>query len=153
MSGSRQFTTGDHVHVVSIGQGVVLEVRSGERYLVEVKGRRMLVHAGQLSMPSTPRPRTAPAAVGGAQDVPQPAAASHSSASIDLHGMTTEEAIVALDLFLNSAILANHAVVRVIHGRSGGRLKAAVHRRLRTVTSVRAFRVDPANPGVTLITL
>ena len=57
-------------------------------------------------------------------------------------------------------VLANVPVIpfglaeaRVIHGRSGGRLKAAVHGRLKTMPSVRAFRLDPRNPGVTIVQL
>jgi DNA mismatch repair protein MutS2 len=67
--------------------------------------------------------------------------------------MTVEEAVTALDTFLNDALLAGHADVRVIHGRSGGRLKAAVHARLKQLVAVRAFRLDPANAGVTIVTL
>ena len=67
--------------------------------------------------------------------------------------MTVEEAVAALDSFLNDALLAGHAEVRVIHGRSGGRLKAAVHARLKQLPVVRAARLDPANAGVTIVTL
>jgi DNA mismatch repair protein MutS2 len=67
--------------------------------------------------------------------------------------MTVEEAVAALDTFLNDALLAGHAEVRVIHGRGGGRLKAAVHARLKQLSVVRAIRLDPANPGVTIATL
>ena len=42
--------------------------------------------------------------------------------------------------------------IRVIHGRSGGRLKAAVHGYLRGLTAVKSFRVDPRNEGVTIVT-
>ena len=70
---------------------------------------------------------------------------------LDLHGLTTIEAIAALDRFINDAIIDGHESVRVIHGRSGGRLKAAVHRRLREIGSVRRFRVDAANAGVTIL--
>jgi dsDNA-specific endonuclease/ATPase MutS2 len=65
--------------------------------------------------------------------------------------MTTGEAVAALDAFLNEAILAAHAEVRVIHGRSGGRVKSAVHARLRQIGSVRTFRLDPRNPRVTIV--
>jgi len=36
--------------------------------------------------------------------------------------------------------------------RSGGRLKSAVHRRLKELASVHAFRIDPHNPGATIVT-
>jgi dsDNA-specific endonuclease/ATPase MutS2 len=50
-------------------------------------------------------------------------------------------------------MLADVAEAQIIHGRSGGRLKAAVHARLKRLASVRSYRVDPANPGVTIVTL
>ena len=73
--------------------------------------------------------------------------------TLDLHGKTREEAVSALDSFLNDAILAGLADVRVIHGRSGGRVKAAVHARLKETASIARYRVDPLNPGVTIVTL
>ena len=86
----------------------------------------------------------------GAPDAPT---RSYASTSLDLHGMTVEEAVTALDAFLNEALLAGHAEVRVIHGRSGGRLQAAVHARLKQLSVVHHSRLDPANPGVTIVTL
>jgi DNA mismatch repair protein MutS2 len=61
--------------------------------------------------------------------------------------------VAALDTFLNDAILAGVDEARVIHGRSGGRVKAAVHARLKRLAAVRGYRLDPANPGVTIVTL
>ena len=72
---------------------------------------------------------------------------------IDLHGLTAAEAVAALDAFLNEALLASLAEVRVIHGRSGGRLKAAVHQRLRELPSIRGFALDPRNRGITIVSL
>ncbi|HXG54279.1 MAG TPA: Smr/MutS family protein, partial [Vicinamibacterales bacterium] len=77
----------------------------------------------------------------------------HAQASIDLHGMTRMEAISALDAFLNDAMLAGLAEVRVVHGRSGGLVKSAVHARLDLFASVQGFRLDPRNPGVTIVCL
>ena len=144
------FAPGDHVLVESLGKGVVREVRRGGRHLVEIEGRSLLVHEAQLSALVERNSRKA--AVG-----PPPAPAesptrAHAAASLDLHGMTTDEAVGALDTFLNDALLAGLAEVRVIHGRSGGRLKLAVHGRLKGISSVRAYRIDPHNAGVTIIT-
>lgn len=77
----------------------------------------------------------------------------HVATSLDLHGMTVDEALAALDAFLNDALLAGYAEVHVIHGRSGGRLKNAVRARLGEISAVRGFRLDPANPGVTVVAL
>jgi DNA mismatch repair protein MutS2 len=157
------FLAGDRVHVATLGTGVVREVRNGGRYLIELKGRSMVVAGSQLEPaqerraakqhqdakqhqekkpPSERRSATDSAAV-----IPVP------SRVLDLHGKTVLEALDALDSFLNDALLEGCDDVQVIHGRSGGKLKAAVHGRLRQLPSVRAFRVDPNNPGVTMVRL
>jgi DNA mismatch repair protein MutS2 len=147
------FAPGDEVHVAALGKGVVREVRNGGRYLVELKGRSIVAAEAQLGAVS-PRKRQpssdAPVSKTTGSDSPT---RSYARTSLDLHGMTVEEAVAALDAWLNDALLASHAEVRVIHGRSGGRLKAAVHARLKQLPVVRATRLDPANPGVTIVTL
>ena len=62
------------------------------------------------------------------------------------------EATAAVVQFINDAILAGLDEVRVIHGRSGGRIRAAVQQQLRDL-GIRTFRLDPSNPGVTIVTL
>jgi DNA mismatch repair protein MutS2 len=148
------FVPGDEVHVAALGTGVVREVRNRGRYLVELKGRSIAVSEGQLTIVSgrkRPEPRGASSPKASASETS--GKASPVATSLDLHGLTVEEAVAALDTFLNDALLAGHADVRVIHGRSGGRLKAAVHARLKQLVAVRAFRLDPANVGVTIVTL
>ena len=127
---------GDRVHVARIGTGVVREARNGGRYLVEIKGRSMVVTGAQLERagPTDPPPET------------------RRGPSLDLHGKTVVESLELLDTFLNEAILDGHTEVAVVHGRSGGRIKVAVHKRLRETSAVRSFRLDPRNPGVTIVT-
>lgn len=145
------FSPGDFVHVARFGKGIVREVRNGGRFLVEIKGTAMVVPSDDLSpVEETKRKkRPAPAAPPSAPLLSRQRAAS----LIDLHGMTVAEAEAAVDAFLNDALLAGLEEVRVVHGRSGGRLKAAVHARLRQVPAVRSFRVDPRNDGVTIVSL
>ena len=155
------FAPGDRVHIVSLGTGVVREARNGGRYLVEIKGRSMVVAASQLkaaepergpsrAVSRESRKETSEAPVAGR---PRSNGASSGSASLDLHGKTVDDTIEALDVFLNDAFLDGRHEVRIIHGRGSGRLKAAVHKRLGQHASVRAFRLDPTNPGVTIVSL
>jgi DNA mismatch repair protein MutS2 len=139
------------VLVVSLGKAVVREVRRGGRYVVEIKGRSLLVDEAQLSPLDARKTRAAAASAAASADRSEPRA--YAPVSVDLHGMTVDEAASALDAFLNDAILAGHSEVRVIHGRSGGRLRAVVQTRLGRIGSVRAFRLDPRNPGVTIVWL
>jgi len=146
------FRPGDHVHVVRFGKGVVREVRNGGRYLVDVKGAAMVAAEAQLTLiEEAGRSRAvSPHQTDSAAGLPSRA---NAASSLDLHGKTTAEATAVLDEFLNDALLAGLAEVRVIHGRSGGRVKAAIEKRLKQLPSVRSFRLDPANPGVTIVSL
>lgn len=147
------FTPGDHVHVANFGKGIVRDVQNAERYRIEVKGRSMIVAASQLSAVDDRKRRAQGEGEKPFADVPATLARAHAPVEIDLHGMTAAEAVAALDTFLNDAILAAFTQVRVIHGRSGGRLKAVVHERLHELPPVRSFRLDASNPGVTIVAL
>jgi DNA mismatch repair protein MutS2 len=143
------FAPGDAVHVAGLGKGIVREVRNGRRYLVELKRRSIVAHEGQLTGVTQRSPAADVSSSARPAAVDPPPARS----SLDLHGMTVEEAGGALDEFLNDALLAGVPEVRVIHGRSGGRLKAAVHARLTELPVVRGWRLDPGNAGVTIVSL
>lgn len=147
-----RFSPGDRVHVSSLGTAIVREVRSRDRYLVELKGRTLVIDAARLAAVETRRrgnrdeqPADPPAAVSPTR--------AHAASTLDLHGRTAVEAVAALDDFINDAILAGLTTVHVIHGRSGGRVRGAVHARLRELSPVRHFRIDPSNTGVTLVEL
>jgi DNA mismatch repair protein MutS2 len=143
------FAPGDRVHIARLGTGVVREARNGGRYIVDIKGTTMIVGADRMA-PAGERSRKHKAA---ATPVDAEAPAASGPVSLDLHGKTVDEALEALDTFLNDAILDGRDEVHIVHGRSGGRLKAAVHARLAQLAAARAFRVDPANPGVTVVRL
>lgn len=49
---------------------------------------------------------------------------------VDLRGMTADEALGVLDLFLDSAVMANLPSVRIIHGKGTGALRKAVQEHL-----------------------
>ncbi len=146
------FIPGDHVLVASLGKAIVRELRRGGRYLVDIKGRALVVHEAQLEPLDPRRPKRTPTLVRRASEDPDAPRRAHVPTSIDLHGMTTDEALSALDAFLNDAMLAGHDELRVIHGRSGGRIKSAVHAHLKKIAAVR-YRLDPRNPGVTIVTI
>jgi DNA mismatch repair protein MutS2 len=146
------FARGDFVHVASLGKGVVLEGRNANRYLVEVKGRAVVVTGDQLEHVDLARRRRrthATETAGRAASEPD----LRITRSIDLHGKTVVAALEALDGFINEALLANASELRIIHGRSGGHLKAAVHARLAQLPASRRFRIDRTNPGVTIVDL
>jgi dsDNA-specific endonuclease/ATPase MutS2 len=154
---SVRFAVGDTVQT-PFGKGVVREVRNNGRLLIGVRGRAMELRDAEISPAEdhTRRPprRAGPGAVGDSSadaDAPRPIRGVPSE--VDLHGMTVEEALDRAERALNDALLASLPELRFIHGRSGGRIRGALHVWLRGVTAVRSFRVDPRNEGVTIVTL
>jgi dsDNA-specific endonuclease/ATPase MutS2 len=141
---------GDAVHVAGFGKGTIREVLNRGRFRVEVKGRLLIATGAQLTR-VTPAQSARPASTPAAPLAPE-SAEPRAARSLDLHGRTVLEAIQDLQAFLNAALLDGDATVRIIHGRSGGRIKAAVHAQLAEMP-VRGFALDPRNPGVTVVTL
>src|SRR5512132_4215557 len=127
------FKEGDAVHVKAIGKGIVREVRNNGRYLVEVGGRSIVTTFDQLTAQELPRKKPVPAP---SRRVPVYEPQSEAVMSIDLHGRTVEEALEAVASFLNDALLRGAAEVHVIHGRSGGRIKASLHAQLKRIATV-----------------
>ena len=147
------YTVGDAVHVSGLGKGVVREVLNKGRFRVEVKGRVLIAAGAQLTPVAALRPpRRVPQESGSERPVPATPHPAQGLRSVDLHGRTVPEAIPEVEALINEALLAGEEAVRIIHGRSGGRLKAAVHAQLKAL-SVHSFRVDPRNPGVTIVIL
>jgi hypothetical protein len=151
--GVMTFGPGDPVHVAALGKGIVREARNGGRYLVEIKGHAIDVAGTELTASESARPprRAKPSHAG--TEGPGVVEPTTGSPSLDLHGRSVAECLDALSTFLNTALLDGHVEVRIIHGRSGGRLKAAVHARLKRMPSIRGFGLDPRNPGVTIVRL
>ncbi|OUN07633.1 hypothetical protein B5G43_04700 [Flavonifractor sp. An92] len=78
------------------------------------------------------------------------------SPEVDLRGMMTDEAINALDMFLDNAMLGRLQEVTVIHGKGTGAVRKAVRehlKRSRYVKSFRPGRFGEGEDGVTVVEL
>jgi DNA mismatch repair protein MutS2 len=78
------------------------------------------------------------------------------SPEVDLRGMMTDEAIGALDLFLDNAVLGKLETVTIIHGKGTGAVRRAVRehlKRSRYVKSFRPGRYGEGEDGVTVAEL
>ncbi len=76
------------------------------------------------------------------------------SAEINLIGMTSDEAITALDKYLDDAYLAHLSPVRVVHGKGSGILRKAVHQYLKRQKHVASYRLGEfgeGDAGVTIV--
>ena len=78
------------------------------------------------------------------------------SSEVDLRGMMTDEAVAALDSFLDNAMLTKLETVTIIHGKGTGAVRKAVRehlKRSRYVKSFRPGRYGEGEDGVTVAEL
>ena len=74
----------------------------------------------------------------------------------DVRGCNLEEALMAVDLFLDGAVLNRLRSVSIIHGKGTGILRAGIHKHLKTHSAVKEFRLGrygEGEDGVTIVTL
>lgn len=77
------------------------------------------------------------------------------SPEINLLGMTCDEAVAALDKYLDDAYLSHLSSVRVVHGKGTGALRSAVHTHLKRLKYVKEYRLGEygeGDAGVTIVT-
>lgn len=69
------------------------------------------------------------------------------SPEINLIGMTSDEAIMTLDKYLDDAFLSHISPVRIVHGKGSGVLRNAVHNYLKRQKHVKSFRLGSFGEG------
>jgi DNA mismatch repair protein MutS2 len=142
---------GQRVRVVDLG--VEAEVVSGPDAEGRVRLRRgswnIESHANRLAAVVGAAAASAPRAPSGtwtpSDDAPP--------LEVDLRGMESDEALMALDSGLDRAVLAGLSEVRIVHGIGRGVLRAAVERHLRShpqVAGQRTGQVGEGGRGVTV---
>ncbi len=72
---------------------------------------------------------------------------------IQLLGMTVDEALNALDRYLDDCVLSNIATVRIVHGKGTGALRSAVTQHLRQDKRVASFRLGTYGEGEDGVTI
>lgn len=75
------------------------------------------------------------------------------ASELDLRGMSAEEAVATLENFLDTAMLANLASVRIIHGKGTGVLRKAVHESLKRNRAVKKYRLGVYGEGEDGVTI
>ena len=76
------------------------------------------------------------------------------SPEINLIGKTVDEALAALDKYLDDAYLSHLSQVRVVHGKGTGALRQAVHTHLKRLKYVKSYRLGAfgeGDAGVTIV--
>ena len=88
--------------------------------------------------------------------VSRPFRTAAAKAELDLRGMMVDEAIGAVDLFLDNALMGKLETVTIIHGKGTGALRKAVREHLKKSRYVKEYRpgvYGEGEDGVTVATL
>lgn len=141
------FKEGDGVHIISLKKdGVVQTVLGGGRYRIAIGSLTLTCGDSDLTRSTSPRGPASTAPSRGST-YPRP------PQSLDLHGLTVDEAIRKLDAWLDAVILSDLSHVKIVHGLGTGRVQRAVHERLKTFKAVKRYAINQFNPGETDIYL
>jgi DNA mismatch repair protein MutS2 len=153
------FAPGADVIVVAINRrGRVIDVRGGV-YRVLVGALPMICREHELRAADTAKTGTRPKRTRGEQPgaaaSPDPPDSNQPrvTRSIDLHGMTVEEARTAVVDFLSRAVMDGADTLEIIHGIGTGRVRDAIRHTLATIGAVRRVRPHSKNPGITIVHL
>jgi DNA mismatch repair protein MutS2 len=144
------FAPGNEVIVISLNRRGEVEavVRPGA-YRVRIGGMVMTAREGELRAAA---PRKSGARSPGATDQPTLSPdAPRTGTSLDLHGLTVDEARNRVAAYISRALLAGLDRVEIVHGIGTGRLKAAIRADLKQIAAVRKIAPHPGNPGVLVV--
>ncbi|AMY05120.1 endonuclease MutS2 [Staphylococcus condimenti] len=135
-----EIKAGNEVKVLTYGQkGEVLEILDDDEAVVQMGIIKMKLPIADLEKkkktqekPSKTISRTNRSAV---------------KMELDLRGYRYEEAISALDQYLDQAMLSNYENVYIIHGKGTGALQKAVQQHLKKHKNVASFRTGTPSEG------
>jgi DNA mismatch repair protein MutS2 len=133
---------GDEVKVLSLGQkGEIITELGSQEYQVQIGIMKMNLRAEDLELiKSTKKKETV-----SYTRVKLSREAVRSE--LDLRGYNIEDAIVAIDKYLDDAVISNLHQVALIHGKGTGVLRVGVHNFLKKHRSVKSFRLGGQGEG------
>ncbi|MGN0984974.1 MAG: endonuclease MutS2 [Candidatus Enterenecus sp.] len=144
--------TGTQAEVVAVNRDGTLQLQAG---ILKLKARQDEVRVleevtARKKQSEKDKKRHAAAAV------QRPVRLAAAKAELDLRGMMVDEALGAVDLFLDSALMGKLETVTIIHGKGTGALRKAVRAHLKQSRYVKDFRpgvYGEGEDGVTVVTL
>jgi DNA mismatch repair protein MutS2 len=146
-----RFTVGDQVRIISLNkEGELTELVGKDKARVQVGSVVTVVKLRDLEKLSEP------SATRTARPVSRTPSTDDVSREIHLRGMTVEEAVEALDRFLDQAVIAGLQQVYVIHGKGTGALRRGLTDYLknhREVESLTLGNWNEGGAGVTVVKL
>ena len=149
----RQMKVGQKVRVRSLKTEAVITSLNGDDVEVQIGALRMRTTRAdiQSSAVELPAPAAAPAPPAKSPEESRPARQVFSAASpgmeLDLRGQRAEDALLALERYLEQAYSAGMLYVRIIHGKGTGKLRQVVREALTHSPQVSRWENGMDNEG------
>lgn len=152
---SRPLQIGDAVRIAGMGsEGKVLAIPDNKGYVeIQTGSMKMRVKVSDLRLVEKKKEQKKDTFIKKNTESRMTAA---SDTRCDLRGMTVEEALMTLDLFLDNMVMSGLSEVTIIHGKGTGALRAAVQQHLKKHSQVKTYRLGTfgeGENGVTIATL
>ncbi len=151
----RPIKRGDTVRLLELGkEGTVLSAPDGQGYLnVQAGIIKTRVHQSEVRLVDMSNKRVTVNNAGVSSRGVSSKATRDVKTELDLRGMTSDEALVELERFIDSCVLSGVPTVTIIHGKGTGALRAAVQQRLRKHRNVKTFRLGTYGEGEAGVTI
>ncbi len=153
---SRPIQAGDLVELGGTRKQAVVTAVSGERLQLLAGNMKLTVKAGEVRLVEEAEVREKREAKRQGATAVRLSGARAAVSELDIRGLMTDEADLAVDQFLDSAVMGKLNVVTIIHGKGTGALRKAVHQQLKRHPSVKSFRLGrygEGEDGVTVVEL
>ncbi len=150
---ARAIREGDTVELTSSGiRAEVIKINPNGSLYLQAGIMKVTVSPEDVQLIENARPQTVSVAAAAGQALRTAAV----SPELDIRGMMSDEADLALERYLDAAVVGRLKTVTIIHGKGTGALRAAVHQTLkrhRLVKSYRLGRYGEGETGVTVVEL
>jgi len=148
---SRPIQVGDTVELLAHGgaNAQVLSISADGTLQLQAGILRVKASPDEVALVETPTQKQKKAAQQSGRSFRETSA----SSEVDLRGMTADEAVSVLSLFLDNAWRAHLQSVRIIHGKGTGVLRKAVQQHLKQEKNIKSFRLGVYGEGEDGVTI
>jgi DNA mismatch repair protein MutS2 len=150
---TREIVVGDRVKLRSFGSIGIVDSLKGDEAEIRVKSLRLREKLENLELVEVVTPtksktdKFARLRAARGTEVHLKAAPQNGRSELNVIGQTTDEAVDAVDKFLDEASMAGLAKVRIVHGHGTGALRRAIADMLKDHPHVARFTAAPQDQG------
>ena len=148
---SRPIRVGDTVKLAGMNSEATVLSLADKNGEMEVQSgiMKLRVKADRLRLVEKPKQKTK----SGVKRVGESRVNADVSTRCDLRGMTSEEAIMTLDSFIDSMVMAGLKEFTIIHGKGTGVLRSAVQQHLKRHPQIKSYRLGTFGEGENGVTI